>query len=262
MSTQRILHFLLYLIIICSCKTYNYENESMEAKPIINYEIEKNISKDFYGSVKIVKLFEAGNQSLILKKVKKNDITEMEKLYHESEILKACDHNSIPKLYTFQKRKLFMEYKEGVSLKEYRISLKNLPPEELRKKALLFLYNMLDIADYLHNSIEITHNDIHELNIIIDDQEKPNLIDFGAAKFKFESDDFYADQLEDIDLIFENFTAFFFVAEKGKSLMEKEKIKSYSKKYVENISFEINKLKKDKDLSPAKSLKAFIKNIN
>jgi len=98
----------------------------------------------------------------------------------EEDILAQLDHPAIPKLVTSFKTKdticIVREYAGGTSLDKLSISLNE-------KHVLELCLQLCDILTYLHNlAPPVIHRDIKPQNIILDDDGKVYLIDFGISR--------------------------------------------------------------------------------
>ena len=261
MSIKRIFYFTILISTFYACSfNPSYDRDSLSSD--FEYEVQKKIGSGFYGETSLIKILGNHNLQLVLKtnKQKKGDTGYLlEKLRNENEILKACDHKGIPKQYAYRSGKLFMEYIEGISLEEYILKNKDLPPKDLLKIAFKVLENLVDIIEYLHDSVNISHNDIHFLNLIVNKEGKLSLIDFGEAKFKENSHCFEDDKLEDMKALLQNFCLFFYFAKEGKSEIEKNKIEQVSEKYLDFIENELSTYEEMDEEYPAKSLKNALK---
>lgn len=96
----------------------------------------------------------------------------------EVEILKQLDHPGIPRYVTsFETPDGFcmvQEYKDAPSLAEPR----SWTPETIKRVAIA----LLDILVYLQSrSVPVIHRDIKPENILVDDQQRVYLVDFGFA---------------------------------------------------------------------------------
>ncbi|MGN8225467.1 serine/threonine-protein kinase [Gracilimonas sp. BCB1] len=99
----------------------------------------------------------------------------------EKAILASLDHPNIAKLYDAgisQKNRpyLVMEYVEGMSLKEY------IQKEEPGlKESLAKFKEICEAIDYAHRNL-IVHRDIKPQNVLINEQGRVKVLDFGIAK--------------------------------------------------------------------------------
>ena len=99
-------------------------------------------------------------------------------------ILSKCKHPSIVRLsLSFQtKHKLFfvMEYCPNKDLDELLRKLNTLEPN----LAFQIICELVNVIDYLHNDMNISHNDLKPSNILLDSNFHIKLIDFSTAKVK------------------------------------------------------------------------------
>lgn len=115
-----------------------------------------------------------------------NDFSEenIARFRRETQVLASMKRNSrdlpIPEIYEFKKRDDFlyytMEYFSGRSLNKI-IKEKKLTIEETIQTVI----QLTQVLEVLHSN-EIIHRDIKPENIIIDEEGKPWLVDFGLAK--------------------------------------------------------------------------------
>src|SRR5262249_44214047 len=103
----------------------------------------------------------------------------------EANILAELNHSAIPKIFDYFSSKdrayLVMEFINGKDLEAIVNSMPNpLPLDMVRKWAL----ELCDVLDYLHNHQPepIIFRDMKPSNIMIDQEGKVRLIDFGIAK--------------------------------------------------------------------------------
>ena len=118
---------------------------------------------------------------IVLKRITKQ-ISSMENLRREADILKQLRHTNIPQIYDFviENGEVFtvMDYIEGTSLKEY-IRGANCCSEDL---LLGWLRDLTDVLVYLGSrKPPVIHSDIKPENIIITPQGVPVLIDFNIS---------------------------------------------------------------------------------
>lgn len=103
----------------------------------------------------------------------------VERFLRESEILSRLDHPGVIKVYEAGKSRLpycEMEYVPGISLDE---QVKFEGPRTWRE-AVRTIDRLLAPLGYLHDN-GITHRDVKPSNILIDDQDRVRLVDFGVA---------------------------------------------------------------------------------
>lgn len=93
-----------------------------------------------------------------------------------------CHHPGIIKIIsTFQtKNKLFfvLEYAQNRDLDFIMRKFGSLPDD----LAVCYLSEIVNVLDYLHNKMKISHNDLKPSNIMLDDDYHLKLIDFSTAK--------------------------------------------------------------------------------
>lgn len=111
------------------------------------------------------------------------DWTIMSRIEKEVEFLVKMEHPSIVKLYSAfrddnsQSYYIIMEMVDGMNLEQY-VSRKGALPEE---KAVEIMLKVLDALQCVHNA-NIVHRDLKPSNIMIRDDGRVCLLDFGVAK--------------------------------------------------------------------------------
>ena len=118
----------------------------------------------------------------ILDSEKESDVVYFDRFIREQEICRKLEHpNVVRTLDTSQCSPLYIvfEWVEGVSLRKILDREGKLTPE----RALKFARNILEILDYVHGQ-RVVHRDLKPENVmIVDDQDRLKLIDFGIAAF-------------------------------------------------------------------------------
>ncbi len=110
--------------------------------------------------------------------------SSMKTFQREANILAMLSHPAIPKIYDFfdwnQRAYLVMEYINGSDLEELLSKTKDLPVELVIEWAIA----LCDVLEYLHNyqPDPIIFRDMKPANVMIDDQRRVRLVDFGIAK--------------------------------------------------------------------------------
>ncbi len=109
--------------------------------------------------------------------------TMVQKLREEAEILRSVSHENIVKFVDFFDHNgvpvLILEYIKGKSLKEMYLNNPGDPQDVLR-----YGLQIMDAVEYLHGN-NILHRDINPKNVIVNNEDRAILIDFGAAKRGF-----------------------------------------------------------------------------
>ena len=106
--------------------------------------------------------------------------------FREAEIMCHFDHSGLPKVYeVFRENNnayLVMEYIKGNTLEEVMNSLEG--PVEI-EKAVRWTIELADIIYYLHNSFDkpLVYRDLKPSNIIVTEEDKLKLIDFGTVRY-------------------------------------------------------------------------------
>lgn len=118
---------------------------------------------------------------IVLKRITAQ-ITSMDALRREADILKNLRHTNIPQIYDFliEDGEVFtvMDYIEGVPLNKYIIGANQYSEEQLIR----WMSTLTDVLVYLQSRHPaVIHSDIKPENIIITPQNTPVLIDFNIS---------------------------------------------------------------------------------
>ena len=153
---------------------------------IREYLVLKVIGDGSFGSVFLVEK-ETNKKKYALKVINKDFLSRTERAEEaliERIILSRCKHPSIVRLSSsFQtKHKLFfvMEYCPNKDLNKLIRKLKTLEPN----LAFQIICELVNVIDYLHNVMYISHNDLKPQNILLDANYHIKLIDFSTARIK------------------------------------------------------------------------------
>ena len=162
------------------------ENFNQPREKIRDLIILKEIGQGSFGSVFLVEK-ETNKKKYALKVINKDFLSRTERTEEalvERLILTKCKHPSIVRLSSsFQsKNKLFfvMEYCPNKDLDELLRKLGTLDPD----LAFQIICELVNVIDYLHNKMDISHNDLKPSNILLDANFHIKLIDFSTAKVK------------------------------------------------------------------------------
>ena len=165
------------------------DDESFPNQPrekIRDFIILKEIGQGSFGSVFLVEN-EKTKKKYALKVINKDFLSRTERTEEaliERLILSMCKHPSIVRLSSsFQsKNKLFfvMEYCSNKDLDELLRKFGTFEPN----LALQIISELVNVIDYLHNKMNISHNDLKPSNILLDSNFHIKLIDFSTAKIK------------------------------------------------------------------------------
>ena len=163
-----------------------YQSPNQPVEKIRDFLILKEIGQGSFGSVFLVEK-ETNKKKYALKVINKDFLSRTERTEEaliERLILSKCKHPSIVRLsLSFQtKHKLFfvMEYCPNKDLDELLRKLNTLEPN----LAFQIICELVNVIDYLHNDMNISHNDLKPSNILLDSNFHIKLIDFSTAKVK------------------------------------------------------------------------------
>ena len=153
-------------------------------KEFPNYEILRKIGEGAQGEVYLAKDKRLGRK-VAIKSLHVDLITNTvlkERFIGEAKLLGQLSHSSIVTLYDYivdtSGYHLIMEYLKGNQLDDY-INKVSGPINEIR--AIDIFLQVLDGIHHIHK-LNIVHRDIKPSNIIIDENDKIKLLDFGIAK--------------------------------------------------------------------------------
>ena len=163
-----------------------YQNPNQPKEKIRDFIILKEIGQGAFGSVFLVEK-ETNKKKYALKVINKDFLARTERTEEaliERLILSKCKHPSIVRLsLSFQsKNKLFfvIEYCPNSDLDELLKKFGTLEPD----LAFQIICELVNVVDYLHNEMNISHNDLKPSNILLDSNFHIKLIDFSTAKIK------------------------------------------------------------------------------
>ena len=161
--------------------------------PIFNiedYTIEKKLGEGSYGIIYSVNKKDENTPVYALKKIVAKSISEVCTFIKEFELVYSCDHPNIMKIYGLCLRILdsttfsiyvLMEkskYDWDKEIKAHLIKRKIYTEKEL----INILKQLAEALLFLKNKFNISHRDIKPQNILIFDNNKYKLADFGEAK--------------------------------------------------------------------------------
>ena len=162
------------------------QNPNQPREKIRDFLIIKEIGQGSFGSVFLVEK-ETNKKKYALKVINKDFLSRTERTEEaliERLVLSKCKHPSIVRLsLSFQtKHKLFfvIEYCQNKDLDELLRKFGTFEPD----LALQIICELVNVLDYLHNKMEISHNDLKPSNILLDANFHIKLIDFSTAKVK------------------------------------------------------------------------------
>src|SRR5262249_44438291 len=114
----------------------------------------------------------------------------------EARFVAQLSHPNIAKIldvgHTDEAQYIVMEFIKGISIREYLTRIKPFTKESYRKLAQIFS----ELAGALQHAHQhgIIHRDVKPSNILIDDHERPVLLDFGVAKRVMSEDEAHLTQ--------------------------------------------------------------------
>ncbi|CDW77080.1 protein kinase domain containing protein [Stylonychia lemnae] len=152
-----------------------------------DYEVQVLVGQGAFGSVQRA-IHRTSRSVVAIKSYEKNklmsDQYRRDSLKKEIEILKKLDHPNIIKLYdsidTGIKVNLIMEYVQGRSLYSFLRKKGGVMLRIDEKQAKLIFKQVAGAVAYLHEE-KIVHRDLKLENILIDDQNRIKIIDFGFS---------------------------------------------------------------------------------
>ncbi len=156
-------------------------------RPVAYRTIGKYISTDIIGrggfSIVYGGVHETLNRPVAIKMMRHNMAMIPEFLndfYNEAKTIASLDHENIVKIFDIEERFrtvfIIMELIEGISLNVMIDDLKSIPPS----LAAYYLYQICSGLSYAHHH-GIIHRDINPTNIIVQQNDRLKVIDFGLA---------------------------------------------------------------------------------
>ena len=165
---------------------YLFQNSGQPPEKIRDFIILKEIGQGSFGSVFLCQK-ENTKKKYAIKVINKDFLSRTERTEEaliERLILSKCKHPSIVRLsLSFQsKHKLYfvMEYCPN---KDLDILLHKLGTFD-NDLALQIIAELVNVIDYLHNEMEISHNDLKPSNVLLDENYHIKLSDFSTSKVK------------------------------------------------------------------------------
>ena len=161
--------------------------------PIFNieeYTINKKLGEGSYGIIFSVNKQNQKSPIYALKKIIARTITEVDTFIKEFELVYSCDHPNIMKIYGLSLRILdtttfaiyvLMEKSKCDWNKEIKLHLSKRKIYS-EKELINILKQLTEALLFLKNKLNISHRDIKPQNILIFDDGKYKLADFGEAK--------------------------------------------------------------------------------
>jgi eukaryotic-like serine/threonine-protein kinase len=108
-----------------------------------------------------------------------SDPVLFDRFHREQDIGQALDHPGVMKVFGDDDRSrvyMVMEWVEGRLLREILAAERKFPPE----RALRITQGIAEALDYIH-AHGVVHRDLKPENVMVDDQDRVKLIDFGIA---------------------------------------------------------------------------------
>ena len=146
-----------------------------------HYRIEALVARS--GMASVFRATDIRNGRQVAIKVPHPDMEADPVLYdrfqREAEIGKIMDHPGVMKVCNDEQRSriyMVMEWVEGRLLREILHEQKKLPPDRARRIAL----HICEALDHIHGR-GVAHRDLKPENVMVDDQDRIKLIDFGIA---------------------------------------------------------------------------------
>jgi len=144
------------------------------------YKIIKRIGSGGFGSVYLA--VDTWIKRKVAIKVPHNQSEEIEKLLHEPRIQASLPHPNIVQIYSVEKKEgiffIVSEFMPGSSLDKYLKSKGKLDWQ----KAVSMIYQICDAVQFAHDN-KIIHRDIRPANILLSNNEKIKMTDFGTSRF-------------------------------------------------------------------------------
>lgn len=152
----------------------------------------KTIGKGSFGKVKLVLNTDENNKAYAMKVLNKRKLkkifvgktrTAMQDVMQEIAIMKKLDHENVVRLFevlddpSCDKLYIIMEYVKNGSLITKLQKSKTLQPHNLWK----YFRDLITGLNYLHECAGIIHRDIKPENLLIDDNDKLKISDFGVS---------------------------------------------------------------------------------
>lgn len=140
----------------------------------------RQIATGAYG--KVITAHSVHHKEIVAIKIMiKLEVTDVEELYREIKILRGLNHPNIIKFYqsfdTMFQLYLIMEYIRNGTLADILAKVKHFD----ESKAHLVYRQLIDALEYCHNQ-GVVHLDIKSNNLLLDEQFKLKICDFGFAR--------------------------------------------------------------------------------
>ena len=146
------------------------------------YNIIKELGKGAYGTVYLVK---REGKKYAMKVLEKSFLSRNDKSNDaliERIILSMCNHKSIIKLISsFQTKSQLIFIIEYCPNKDLDFIMRKFGKLN-HELAIKFFAEIVNVIDYLHNTLKISHNDLKPSNIMLDKNYHLKLIDFSTCK--------------------------------------------------------------------------------
>ena len=156
------------------------------AEKIEGYIVLKELGRGSFGLVYLVQN-EINKKNYALKVIDKELLSRTdrkEEALIERYILSNCKHPSIIKLSkAFQRRLKLYFVMEYCPNKDLDVLIRKFGTLD-NDLALQIIAELVNVIDYLHTDMEISHNDLKPSNILLDENYHIKLIDFSTSKVK------------------------------------------------------------------------------
>jgi serine/threonine-protein kinase len=155
------------------------------------YRVKKLLGKGAMGYAYLVEKI-SNNKEFVVKELKFTSETHLDQasakeiFFREAEFIAKFDHRGLPKMYGIfthnDQDYLTLEYIKGKTLE--KIINKSRKPLSV-EKALTWVIEIAEIFHYLHYSFEtpIVYRDLKPSNIMITEEKKVKIIDFGISRY-------------------------------------------------------------------------------
>ena len=157
-------------------------HKNLKTKIKREYNIIKELGKGAYGTVYLVKREGKKYAMKVLEKAFLSRNNKSNDALIERIVLSMCNHKSIIKLISsFQTKSQLIFIIEYCPNKDLDFILRKFGKLN-HELAIKFFAEIVNVIDYLHNTLKISHNDLKPSNIMLDKNYHLKLIDFSTCK--------------------------------------------------------------------------------